>query len=496
GGGSCQTTPNSSSRYIAGKCTETDKFNDAAFIEVFDNAAGKQIWKYDFRRGLILKPLVEKSGDINTPALSTNGYNGNEYVFDPAQNPPTLTIICKVDTSKLGPDMKAEDMRWRLVEMDGTTTMLESDPGTLAWEPGKSDDIGTPAVRYGKGDDIKATFTGLPAKNSSFGKKKAKLYWREKGTGDPVYLDEAEFEIFWPKCGSLPFKLGCCDSTIDVCKNRDFKYAKYPGPTSPIPETTWFHYWGQVPDIAAIIARVIVPVTYMGDDGDPEHQRRFGSTRGCGHQRVRDVLIYANAGGANTAKGDKSNATGHWGIDDFAETLLHEAKHVSLCRESTDSNDPDFDTAPDSYEISQDVNMDGTTSTAEDYLNGDPGIYYFEGREEEKLWGPGDGHPNIEMEIITFLFGPLASGGNPIKMAGPSDCDKATGLPHNPSYKFHRNSREGFLWERMSDGRWFGSLGKVNDDEDIAYCEEEIWREGKADMMDWGAPGPNYFVIF
>lgn len=146
---------------------------------------------------------------VNHPDATVGSYAQNEFTYSMG-NPGILTINLR---AKVTPSGKANEAKNRIrfnVEL-----IIKS---KMEWEGSSG---GRPTKVNGDYLETSVTFTGLPEKNSDFGKKKAQLFL------DDSLVEERTYEVFFP---------------------RDAK--NHPGgqPNSP----NWFYYWCRVARAAGI----------------------------------------------------------------------------------------------------------------------------------------------------------------------------------------------------------------------------------------------------
>ncbi|MBI5115309.1 hypothetical protein HZA56_02445, partial [Candidatus Poribacteria bacterium] len=312
----CATTYSSYSRKLDATCNSfIADFDVVVHIAVYDvsmtpfmapapsaSPPGKLIEEIDFDKTTIKNP--KKEDPIRTPALPY----GSEFAYstNPAEN--TLTILLEADLAVSANPQDTQYLRWRLFDGITDAEMFSGEGVSLSWS--KPDPIG--GRLYGSGSPVTATFTGLPANNSAFGKKRAVLY-EYKGSGTPTKLDEAYFEVFFYKDGR-----------------------RHPGgpPNSP----DWFYYWSKVP----VISFGLIETRLYRDILDP-WDNPYGLTIAELKQTTFSMLA-----------SEENNVTGNRGIYTFNEVIAHESCHIDLWEgwwgQQPWPPDTDQDGYPDTWE--------------------------------------------------------------------------------------------------------------------------------------------------
>ena len=235
-----------------------------------NHATGKVAY---LRKVDLISPAGNDDNDpVNKPIDGGNGTGddvpdgANEFTFSSA-NPGVLTIKFKakveVDATvlekiknkfKFTVDSIGQDPTWNASNPEGKATLSD---GYLV---------------------ATATFTGLPANNSDFGKKKVKLLF------DGSAAQEAEIEVFFP---------------------RDAKNHPEDGSgTTP----NWFYYWLQT-------------VTLLGPDPDVGY-----STTGSYYDPNINKLFLSD-GDRDSYNAPYGNHNPLEGIDNFTWTAIHESQH-------------------------------------------------------------------------------------------------------------------------------------------------------------------------
>lgn len=215
--------------------------------------------------------FVVPSGDpVNNPSSS------NEFVFD---NTPTGTLTITL-SAKVTPASAIDLLKDNAVfEIDNITG------STKTW------DVANPngkAVVSGDSLTATVTFSGLPAENSSFGKKAAKITCSGSGLS---FEKTNDFEVFFPRNAT-----------------------NHPGGQSGSPN--WFHYWNQVYPYSNI--------HYIPDAGFGQvpAMRFWSYTLSRDKTRIEIGSSHPAKGRAYGIGKDLS------GIDCYIGTVIHEKKHV------------------------------------------------------------------------------------------------------------------------------------------------------------------------
>lgn len=256
----------------------------------------KNHWILDNSPGLLTTHLDSKGTDKATPLSATlkpitfitpagdpvaapveAGFPGiqppdgaNEFVYS-TSNPGVLTVFLKASTPGINL-LSATDRAAIKFDLDAVTG------SQFAWNA--ANPTGTPTI-YANTIEASATYTGLPASNTAFGQKQARL---KLGT---VVSSTAKYEVFFPKGGTNHPGTG-----------------PYPGPRPP----NWFYYWSQ------FIPKGRIQTLNYGflNNG-------YGRTEPI----PRVTTIDPAAGGTN-------NETNHTGIHSFYEVVAHENHHIVL----------------------------------------------------------------------------------------------------------------------------------------------------------------------
>ena len=221
--------------------------------------------------------FVTPDGDHVRSPNSTQGADGqNEFTFS-AANPGVLTINLKAQVDPSGCAAGMRDRVTFVVDPIGDSTM--------AWAAANPD--GKPTVN---GDFLEAvvTFTGLPATNSDFGLKVARLML------DGTEHQTKSYEVFFP---------------------RDEK--NHPGGQTGSPN--WYHYWSQVVTVGTSY--------YAGGSGSSTMAEVRGMTNWSYTTSPDKTTLYIFDEVVTKAR---SYGVGNEvsGIDNFISTLYHESKHV------------------------------------------------------------------------------------------------------------------------------------------------------------------------
>jgi len=213
-----------------------------------------------------LVEFITPAGDpVNSPQSSGDGQN--EFTFSTASpGVLTLNIKGKVEPSGIAASIVGDSI-FEVGEIEGST---------MEWAAGNED--GEPTA---SGDDIVATvtFTNLPASNGAFGAKVAKYHY------DGEELLSQEYEVFFPKTADNHPELG-----------------PYLGPRPP----NWYYYWSQT------IANN--SNTTMIYDGPGRSTYDFFDNHRI---KIRNDASLTQIAAWGTPRG----------IDTFAWTTAHEAKH-------------------------------------------------------------------------------------------------------------------------------------------------------------------------
>jgi hypothetical protein len=271
--------------------------------------------------------MITPAGDpINSPADSGDGQN--EFTFSTA-NPGILMMNLK---ARVTPNGIANQIKDRIhFTVDGIGSSM------MTWSP--TNPAGKPTA---SGDDLLATvtFTGLPANNFDFGRKKAAVYY------DTYKQDEESYEVFFNKTAT----------------NH---------PEGIVTDPNWFYYWqnGQVCGI--------------------DSNCRYDSTASFGYTLPgTDNLIRLgpDAPEINTGPEIYSSSSTNFGsvvvtgqgkgIKCIAETIQHEQHHLDIynnfnlriaaAHENSGSNNGDLDDDPDGD------NLPNIEESSFDDINSDP----------------------------------------------------------------------------------------------------------------------------
>jgi len=215
--------------------------------------------------------MVTPAGDpVNKATQSGDGQN--EFTYSTA-SPGILTMNLKARvTPSCVADLIKDQCRFTVDPIAGST---------LDWDTANPG--GKPTV---SGDELLATvrFTGLPANNTAFGRKKAAIYFNASKK------DEENYEVFFP---------------------RD--KANHPGGSDP----NWFYYWSQV--------YVNANVHYVAAAGTGQTPAMTAWNYNLAASKTRIEI-----GNGHPAKGS-SYGVGEVtsGIDRYIMTVIHEEKHVA-----------------------------------------------------------------------------------------------------------------------------------------------------------------------
>jgi len=235
------------------------------------------------------------SPNNGTGAYGTTSQDGqNEFTFS-ATSTGTLQIDFKVEIqstshSEGGPPLSnmAGDFTFEVDDIGSPPTWASGNEGGK----GKKDPNGNYLI-------ASATYNGLPANNSDFGKKKVKLKY-DNGVNVRV-VAEADFEVFFP-------------TTSD--SGATFTVSNHPGGGG---SPNWFYYWGQVSGISNL--------NWAGT-----HASLAGEVRGmtlwsyAASQSKTNIYIYSPAG---PASGSQYNVGELFtGIDWTIGIMIHENRHV------------------------------------------------------------------------------------------------------------------------------------------------------------------------
>lgn len=226
-----------------------------------------------------------------------------QYTFN-SNNPGVLYVLFKATVTPGGPDMleKVKDRVRFKMEGIGDSKM--------EWDPTTPD--GKPIVETGF-LQAKLKFTGLPAKNDDFGKKKVQLLV----DGKPI--ESASVKVFFPKLA-----------------------ANHPGGKSNDPN--WFYYWKEG-DVCGIAANDI----YV------EREGYYGYSEPSVDSYVRLCQAAPMAGDgpqtfdSNSAFGSVTVRGQGRGIKCVAEILEHERHHIAIYTLHS-RHDTDGDHVPDEME--------------------------------------------------------------------------------------------------------------------------------------------------
>ena len=261
--------------------------------------------------------LVTPDGDpVNAPDDSGDGQN--EFTFSPA-NPGVLTMELK---AKVRPAQAADK-----VAKDCVFSVDAIGASTMKWA---NNNPGGKAVADNGFLKATVTFTGLPAQNSDFGKKVAKISY-----GAHV-CDKNDYEVFFPK------------NEINHPSNSG--NASWPN---------WMYYWLQT----------VSPL------GNPSPRFVYGNSSGFypGTQTiclsVGDSVSYSAPYGVNNPLD---------GIDNFSWTVIHESQHykdwldlwgnnVTTWMAHRGGNNPQDDKDGDRIQNRiEDINLNGVYDNATD----------------------------------------------------------------------------------------------------------------------------------
>lgn len=302
--------------------------------------------------------------DPETRPHSSGMVDLNEFTFDDS-NPGELRIhlISEVYPDEIRPYFPGNLISYTVDGIAGSDLSYSS----IIWYP--------PYTYH----SCYAYFEGLPASNSAFGRKTARMFY--KGG----LFEAHDYEVFFPKnANNHPVCTTCAG-----CPN-------------------WFYYWNQVCGDTNAKFDSSLPLTYRGI---------FRSSN--------PSKIYIGF-----AAGESNSLTHHQGIDCFAETVLHERKHREHYHETHGENalaDTDGDWLADIYETSEDFNLNGQIDTEDQNSNGildsgeDTGLIIiilnresFEHNRIAAIVKYGEGNGKLDME-------------NPLYQTGTSkyhvDCD-------------------------------------------------------------------------
>jgi hypothetical protein len=250
------------------------------------------------------------SGDpVAAPAAT------NEFTYT-AASPGVLTMLMRArldpDTAAVRALLESNRLRWRVDSIDDSHAAQQF--VQLRWSS-VFPEAGRGPFTTGEGLTTTATFTGLPPDNSDFGTKTVQLECLDD-RGNVVVTRSTTVEVFYPRDQTNhPDLPGRVDLGNFSATNVDTA-----GRGNSTRSPNWFFYWNQA---AA---------------GDPD--ARFDSTAPGAtgvtpalfnwqtYTGPRDRILVRYAGNAELR--DTINATGALvtGIDRFANTILHENRHV------------------------------------------------------------------------------------------------------------------------------------------------------------------------
>jgi hypothetical protein len=220
------------------------------------------------------------SGDPVAAGAATN-----EFVFSGA-TPGVLSIECRARITPDDAEARACAEPHVFWEIDAVGA------SALAWStPDPAD------PRRGKGLTATATFTGLPERNADFGAKTVRLVVEGAGVRQSTTI-----EVFFPK--------------------DDRNHPNMPG----VPN--WFYYWSQVVRIPAG-SHLYYTSAATGNFGETRAMLNWSYATAQNKRAVHVMDMAATRDGA--IAGLHGPLTG---IDLFANTVLHEARHVRQVRDA------------------------------------------------------------------------------------------------------------------------------------------------------------------
>ena len=215
--------------------------------------------------------MITPAGDPVNKAMQS-GDGQNEFTYSTA-SPGILTMNLKARvTPSCVADLIKDQCRFTVHPIAGST---------LVWDTANPG--GKPTV---SGDELLATvrFTGLPANNTAFGRKKAAIYFNASKK------DEENYEVFFPR---------------DEANN--------PGGSDP----NWFYYWSQV--------YVNANVHYVAAAGTGQTPAMTAWNYNLAASKTR--IEIGDGHPAKYASYGVGEVTS--GIDRYIMTVIHEEKHVA-----------------------------------------------------------------------------------------------------------------------------------------------------------------------
>ena len=245
--------------------------------------------------------MITPSGDpVNAPVSSGDGQN--EFTYSTA-TPGVLTMNLK---ARVTPDVAGQIAHFCFF------TVGHIHGAQLAW------DVANPGGRSAMNEgQLLATvfFTGLPANNSSFGKKKATLLMCG------IKQDEKEYEVFYD----------------GLAKN-------HPGMDTGI-TPNWFFYYQQVVG-GDDYHYAGIPICTMICEGNGFHDFNIGENA---YYTSRDIVTEVIDGWRIAT----SWTPEFFGLGQFINTINHEREHSKTCPCKTqDNHDTDRDALVDTFEHS------------------------------------------------------------------------------------------------------------------------------------------------
>lgn len=213
---------------------------------------------------------------VNSPDATVGSDSQNEFTYSTA-NPGILTIQLRARVEPSGRAAEAQArVRFEVEAVGGSTLSWEGDAG------------GSPTSVNGDFLETVATFTGLPANNSEFGLKTARLFL------DNGEVDTRTYEVFFPR-----------DAT------------NHPGGNSAAPN--WFHYWEQVAGVSNVV--------YGGSSGSSAMAGVRGMTDWSYTAAPDKTHLYMYDEVVTKARSYGVGVEVS-GIDNFVASAHHEGKHT------------------------------------------------------------------------------------------------------------------------------------------------------------------------
>ena len=275
--------------------------------------------------------LVTPAGDpVNSPVDSGDGQN--EFTFS-TNSTGVLTMNLKAQVTPSGvASLITDKVHFTVDAISGST---------MAWDAANPG--GKPTA---SGDYLlaTATFTGLPADNTSFGSKMAAVYC------DSSKQDENAYEVFFPKSEN-----------------------NHPGADSGI-TPNWYYYWAGT----AVSGYDLTSGIYSYTNGGAGDYAQYNSLPNNPH-----YTIHGPASAGHEQYSSAGLSVDRKGIDTLAATLVHEKQHRQTDLDwlpggawygKADSESPKPDELPDDWEdahIAQGFDKTRASSFTPAFIYGD-----------------------------------------------------------------------------------------------------------------------------